>query len=199
MTVFIRYFSAIFFVTYIVVAFVVPSVRTYRATGINPITFGNSDNAHDLAGRWFKIILGLIPFVILLYWTGNNYYHYSLPASYMVHPSIQWTGIALCILSFIWTAAAQWQMGNAWRIGIDEVNRTALVTKGIFALSRNPVFLGMIVTLLGFFLMPNAITLLVLVAGYLLIQIQIRLEEEFLTRQHGKEYKEYRKRVRRLL
>jgi protein-S-isoprenylcysteine O-methyltransferase Ste14 len=31
-------------------------------------------------------------------------------------------------------------MDNSWRIGIDEENKTGLVTKGIFSISRNPIF-----------------------------------------------------------
>jgi protein-S-isoprenylcysteine O-methyltransferase Ste14 len=46
---------------------------------------------------------------------------------------------------------AQYQMSNSWRIGIDEKNKTELVTKGIFY-SRNPIFLGMIISILGIFL-----------------------------------------------
>ena len=60
---------------------------------------------------------------------------------------------------------------------------------GVFRYSRNPIFLGMIVTLTGFFLtIPNALTLLFLVLGFVLIQIQVRLEEEFLIKIHGETY-----------
>jgi protein-S-isoprenylcysteine O-methyltransferase Ste14 len=91
-------------------------------------------------------------------------------------------------------------MGESWRIGIDEERRAPLVRKGVFGLSRNPIFLGMMLTLLGLFLVtPNAVTLLVLVLGVVLIQIQVRLEEEFLSGVHGEEYAEYRRGVRRWL
>ena len=52
--------------------------------------------------------------------------------------------------------------------------------------------------LLGVFLIiPNAVTLIILITGELLIQIQVRLEEEFLTRAHGQAYLAYQKQVRR--
>jgi protein-S-isoprenylcysteine O-methyltransferase Ste14 len=45
------------------------------------------------------------------------------------------------------------------------------VRKGVFGLSRNPIFLGMISTLLGLFLViPNAVTQLACVLGVVLIQ-----------------------------
>ena len=58
----------------------------------------------------------------------------------------------------------------------------------------------MILSLLGLFLTtPNALTGLFLVLGYILIQIQIRLEEEFLTKEHGQKYEAYKQKVRRLI
>ena len=52
--------------------------------------------------------------------------------------------------------------------------------------------------LLGIFLiLPSAATLVILIVGDLLIQIQVRLEEEFLTRSHGIHYRTYQKQVRR--
>ena len=53
-------------------------------------------------------------------------------------------------------------------------------------------------TLFGLFVViPNAVTLLTLGLGVVLIQIQVRLEDEFLARTHGEEYSVYRIRVSR--
>jgi protein-S-isoprenylcysteine O-methyltransferase Ste14 len=50
---------------------------------------------------------------------------------------------------------------NSWRIGIDTKTKTELVTNGLFSISRNPIFFGMIITLIGVFLAtPNALTVL---------------------------------------
>ena len=63
-----------------------------------------------------------------------------------------------------------------------------------------PVFLGMRATLLGLFLvLPNAVTLAIVVLGEALIQIQVRLEEEFLSAKHGTRYAEYQRSTRRWL
>lgn len=194
----IKIFTTLFFVLYLLAAFVWPTYRTWKQTGINPLTFRNADNAHDLVGKWFKITIGLIPVTIVCLWLGENVYRYTLTAWYLDNDSLKLVGIVLCVVSCLWTVIAQYQMGNSWRIGIDETNKSAFVTKGLFGLSRNPIFFGMLLTLMGFFLiLPNALSLLALVCGYLLMQIQIRLEEEFLAKQFGEEYKNYRKQVRR--
>jgi protein-S-isoprenylcysteine O-methyltransferase Ste14 len=103
-------------------------------------------------------------------------------------------------LSFLIIVVAQRNMGNQWRIGIDDRNKTSLVTNGLFGISRNPIFVGVIMIFLGLFLIiPNVITALILVSGYLVIQVQVRLEEEFLRAQLGEEYKHYMNGVGRWL
>lgn len=194
----IKLFSISFFILYMLAAFVWPTYRTWKQTGVNPLTFGNTDNAHDLVGKWFKITIALIPLNIAFYCLGRPFYAYILPVWYMELDFLKILGIAICSASWLWTVIAQYQMGNSWRIGIDEANKTAFVSKGLFGFSRNPIFFGMLLTLLGFFLLlPNALSFVALVCGYLLMQVQIRLEEEFLAKQFGDEYIQYKKQVRR--
>lgn len=89
-------------------------------------------------------------------------------------------------------------MSNSWRVGIDHSAKTELKTNGLFSISRNPVFLGMLVTLAGtFFILPNAITLLVATVSVLLFQVQVRLEEEYLLKIHADTYIAYCKKTRR--
>ena len=50
----------IFIVISLLLVFAVPTYLTYRKTGINPITFGKEDNAHNYIGRIFKILMALL-------------------------------------------------------------------------------------------------------------------------------------------
>jgi len=195
-----KYFLVVWLLVYFAVAFVVPSYRVWKRTGVNPVTFGGADNAHDYIGKLFKIGMLGLTLVVILYAFAPQFYPFLLPVVWLENQIIQIIGIGLLLLSLGWTVAAQIQMGNSWRIGIDEEKKTALVQSGLFRFSRNPIFLGMIVTLIGFFLtIPNALTLLFLSLGFVLIQIQVRLEEEFLTRTQGEGYYEYQRQVRRWL
>jgi protein-S-isoprenylcysteine O-methyltransferase Ste14 len=91
-------------------------------------------------------------------------------------------------------------MGLSWRIGIDTAHATELVQHGLFGVSRNPIFLAMRLSLLGLLLVyPAAATLALLVAGEILIQVQVRLEEQHLLGLHGDAYRAYCARVRRWL
>lgn len=113
---------------------------------------------------------------------------------------VSYVGFLCLIVSLSWTIIVQGHMKNSWRIGIDTETKTELVTTGLFSRSRNPIFFGMILSLVGLFLLtPNVLTGFFLVIGYILIQIQIRLEEEFLTHQHGENYLVYKQKVRRFI
>jgi len=91
-------------------------------------------------------------------------------------------------------------MRASWRIGIDEENKTELITSGFFAISRNPIFLGIMVANIGLFsVLPNAFTLLIIALSTVSINTQIRLEEEFLLKEFGEQYVEYKKNVKRWL
>lgn len=91
-------------------------------------------------------------------------------------------------------------MGASWRIGIDAQRSTELVQHGFFSVSRKPIFLAMRVNLLGLFLVfPAGSTLALLVAGEILMQVQVRLEEQHLLRLNGPAYATYCSRVRRWL
>ena len=54
------------------------------------------------------------------------------------------------------TFAAQLSMGDSWRIGVDDHERTELVTRGAFGFARNPILTAMAITAAGLAAMvPN--------------------------------------------
>ena len=194
----LRYFLPIYLLAYFTAAFLWRSFVVWKKTGINPVVFKGSGSAHDFIGRVFKAVFAFIVVVVVIYAFVPGAYHYLMPLQWFERTGIKSIGIMLLFLSLAWTVLAQAQMGTSWRIGIDSEHRTELVNTGVFRLSRNPIFFGIMVTLLGLFLVvPNVGTLVTLLIGILLIGIQVRLEEEYLTRMHGDKYLEYRRSVRR--
>ncbi len=194
----LRIILPLYLVVYFAVAFVWRSVVVYKTTGINPYVLGGSDNAYDYIGVVFRMTFLAVVGVIILFAASANLYDYAAPLRWLELDFVRWFGLVLLIASLVWTATAQVQMGASWRIGIDKKNRTELVEKGLFSVSRNPIFLGMRLALAGFFLtIPNAVTLLTFVLGDVLMQIQVRLEEEHLRNLHGAKYAEFTERVRR--
>ncbi len=190
----------VYFILFLGVAFVWKTIITARKIKKSPLVLPKDDSAYGLIGFYFKLILIALFLYVSVYAIFPKLYFSFLPFNVLHNRWVIYAGLCLLLISFIWTVAAQQQMQDSWRIGIDHETPTVLVTDGLFAISRNPVFLGMITSLLGLFLVtPNAITLLFLVVGYVLIQVQIRLEEEFLQKQHGTTYIEYRQKTKRLI
>ena len=200
MTPMINYFLLLYFILFFGIAFLGISYVVSRKIKKNPMAFPRDDSAYGLVGLYFKYtLIGLFGYVVARLFVSNNTAVF-MPIPYLEYVWLQYAGIGLMILTFIWVVIAQLQMSDSWRIGIDTDTKTELVTKGLFSVSRNPIFLGMICSLLGLFLVaPNMFTLLFLVVGYILIQIQIRLEETFLTQEHGEAYQQYILHTKRLL
>ncbi len=196
----LQYILPIYFVLYFGIAFVLKSVIIARRIGKNPIVLPKDDSAYGLVGFYFKIVLILIFVYVLAFGLFPSSHIYFMVIEPLKIPTITHVGLALLLISMIWTIIAQGHMKNSWRVGIDAESQTELITTGFFSISRNPIFLGMIISLLGLFLStPNAITAIFLILSYVLIQVQIRLEEEYLTKIHGDAYLSYKRRVRRLL
>jgi protein-S-isoprenylcysteine O-methyltransferase Ste14 len=80
-------------------------------------------------------------------------------------------------------------------------NATTLVTGGIYRRTRNPMYLGLSIVLLGWGVyLANALTLLILPGFVLYItRFQIVPEERALSALFGTQYKAYQARVRRWL
>jgi protein-S-isoprenylcysteine O-methyltransferase Ste14 len=111
------------------------------------------------------------------------------------------TGIAIFVAGLVATVYAQVAMGESWRVGVDEGERTELVTGGPFGVVRNPIFSAMLPASLGLALVvPNVVALVSLAALFVAIEIQVRaVEEPYLLRTHGSAYREYAGRVGRFV
>jgi protein-S-isoprenylcysteine O-methyltransferase Ste14 len=114
---------------------------------------------------------------------------------------IQVIGIVVATAGIAATVYAQLEMGDAWRIGVDEQETTTLVRTGVFGRVRNPIYTAMFTFGLGIALVtPN----LVAFAGFVLlvatIELQVRrVEEPYLLRTHGDTYRDYTASVGRFI
>lgn len=70
--------------------------------------------------------------------------------------AVGWIGVALCLGGLTLLAWSLVSFGQSFRVGIDTQRPDKLITSGIFALSRNPIYVGFALILLGQFLIfPN--------------------------------------------
>lgn len=76
---------------------------------------------------------------------------------------------------------------------------TSLVVTGAFQISRHPMYLGMVLILLGIAIISGTLTPLIVVAvfGILMELVFVRIEEKMLEDQFGATWVAYKKKVRK--
>jgi protein-S-isoprenylcysteine O-methyltransferase Ste14 len=110
-------------------------------------------------------------------------------------------GIVLAAGGGLAVFAAQLGMGESWRIGVSDEERTELVTGGWFSLVRNPIYSAMILGWTGFALIvPTWLGFAAVIAVAAGLELQVRaVEEPYLLRTHGGAYRAYAARVGRFV
>jgi protein-S-isoprenylcysteine O-methyltransferase Ste14 len=186
-----RYFAALTIV--LMMAMVLTRVLLMRRKGIEAMKFGKIDKTDFL----------IPPFAL--------FYFYLVFANAFGFPSVStqeffrsegigWVGVIFCLAGLLLLLWSLVSFGQSFRVGIDIEHPDKLITSGVFAFSRNPIYVAFALILLGQFLIfPNWILLVYLGAGTWLFHRQVLREEDYLKKHHGGEYLEYCNRVRRYL
>jgi protein-S-isoprenylcysteine O-methyltransferase Ste14 len=181
---------------YLLIALVWPTWRTWQRTRVFPVVFHRkAETAQRIVGALLGLFLAaLAAWSVLCAWLE--------PGRLGILPlATEWHAVGWLLLlgGLVLTLFAQAQMGASWRIGIDD-RPTQLVTGGLFALSRNPIFSGMFLTLAGIVLIaPAPWPLTGGAAALVIVSLQVRLEERHLLEIHGSAYMSYASRVGRFL
>jgi len=176
--------------------FIGRTIQLYVRDGIRVVTMIRGKPAAEKAVE----VVFLLAFPL---WVADVILH-AWPGGPSIDPMLfsttwtRWVGAPLAAAGVGLFAWALVSFGRSWRVGVDHGSPGALVTSGVFALSRNPIFLAMDLFLVGAALMsgrwiPAAVAVVAL-AGF---HRQIRNEERFLENHYGDSYRAYRNRVRR--
>jgi len=179
----------------LLIALVAGRVLMLRRRGVNVFLFGATDKSDFL----------LMPLMLFMFYVVlSGAFQLPLPAilkdSFWQAAALRWLGLAVCGLSLIWFAMTLVSFGESFRVGIDEQAPDKLVTAGMFALSRNPLYVGFYGFFLGMFLIyPNLALLVFIILFAAAIHRQILREEKFLLAHYGEAYEAYAQRVKRYL
>ena len=179
---------------------VVRSLVSRVRDGVNPYVIDHGRPVEGFIGAVFLVLMAvLVAYLPAISLYPELQYALGMPVVAEV-AGLRWTAAGLMFGAIVWTGWAQFVMGSSWRVGIPEGETLALRRDGPFGLSRNPIFLGMLTFLLGLTLWsPTHVTIAVLLVAYVVIEVQVRLEEQYLHRTHGSEYDAYARQVRRWL
>jgi protein-S-isoprenylcysteine O-methyltransferase Ste14 len=93
---------------------------------------------------------------------------------------------------------AVFTMQDNWRAGIPEKDKTELVTKGIFRISRNPAFLAFDLVYIGLlFCFFNWFLFVFTIWAIIMLHLQIKQEEKHLTTMFREDYTQYMQQTKR--
>jgi protein-S-isoprenylcysteine O-methyltransferase Ste14 len=177
----------------LLLAMVLSRVLLLRQRGVTAVKFGQIDKTDFL-----------IPPVMLFYFYLVFAAAFGWPSvvrrPFFYPGPIAWLGVAACaagLLLLLWSLIS---FKQSFRIGIDTDRPDTLITTGIFAFSRNPIYVAFAFVLLGeFLILPNWIFLAYLGGFLLLVHRQVLREEDYLKAHYGQQYLNYCHRVRRYL
>lgn len=175
----------------LLLALVLTRVAFLRRHGVQAMKFGDLDKTDFL----------IPPFVL--------FYFYSVFATAFDWPTVDrgrffhsdivaWAGVLFCVaglLLLVWSIVS---FGRSFRVGIDVDHPDKLITNGVFAFSRNPIYVAFAMVLVGqFLILPNWITLIYFLAAIWLFHRQVLREEDYLRGHYGEAYLDYCNHVRR--
>lgn len=197
---FLDYFQMTSVVIFVLIVFGrASSLRLSR--GINPIAIGGGKKGLVRAVELISFA-GLVAWMveIFLYALHCNFRIFPTPLDTLLFDSsvARLIGVVLITCGLIIFALAFVSFGDSWRVGFDIKTPGALVTSGLFAVTRNPIYVFIDFWFVGIFLINGTLVFLIFAAlAFAAVHWQILKEEDFLDKLYGKPYQDYCKRTGR--
>ena len=171
--------------------------------GINPIVIGGGKKG---LVRIVELVAfgGLVLWILelVLYAVHANFHIFPAPLNQVLIDSqvSRTVGATLVFVGLLFFLGAFVSFGDSWRVGFDIKTPGDLVTGGIFALSRNPIYVFLDLWFIGVFLMNGRVIFLIFaILTLIVIHWQILQEEAFLSKLYNEPYHQYRSQTGRYL
>ena len=162
---------------------------------INPIALGGGKRGLPLAAELIAfagLSIWVIEVLLFAFHSGFHLFPSPLRAQLIDSLPARVVGVVLVTLGLILFALAFISFGDSWRVGVDMKTPGALVTKGIFAVSRNPIYVFLDIWFIGVFLINGTMIFLIFaVLAVAVLHWQILQEETFLLKLYGEPYQNY--------
>jgi protein-S-isoprenylcysteine O-methyltransferase Ste14 len=127
--------------------------------------------------------------------------HNLLPLAYWLEGPLRWLGVPLGFAGYVLVVRSRGLFAQRGTTIRPFQQSSELVTDGFFRWSRNPMYSGLVLTVLGLaFLLGSAVAFAAVPLFWALLLLRfVRHEERWLEERFGEQYCAYKQRVRRWL
>jgi protein-S-isoprenylcysteine O-methyltransferase Ste14 len=134
--------------------------------------------------------------IVLAYFLGRF-----VPLPFVVPRVLRNSGLLLAFVGFLLGIGAFWEFRKAGTTLDPHGSSKQIVTSGIYRFSRNPIYLGFLLMVIGLPLTSGSYWGIVLAPFYVMLmdRLVIQHEEAYLEKKFGQTYTSYMSRVRRWL
>jgi protein-S-isoprenylcysteine O-methyltransferase Ste14 len=109
-------------------------------------------------------------------------------------------GLAVLVASTVFTLWARFALGTSWSVAPKVQGDHQLRTRGPYAVTRHPIYTGVLGMLLGATLLSGIGQWIVLFpVGLIVFEVKIRMEERLMVATFPEEYPRYRRQVPQLI
>ena len=125
--------------------------------------------------------------------------HLLLPVKLLLFPPVTYLGLIAIALGIIIILFCAYLFKRNQTAIVPFRESSYLIREGIFSFSRNPIYLGMIITLIGVWIYSGSLTPVFVIPlfSWLIQEVFIKEEEQMLEKKFGEDYGEYKATVRR--
>jgi protein-S-isoprenylcysteine O-methyltransferase Ste14 len=183
-----------FLTAYLVVFFC--SIFWVKRKGKDPM--GATSKYGSLA-KLSSVFTALWVAILLLCSFYPEYTNYVYPFLEMASNLWVISGFVIMGIGFVLEATGIYTLGENFRVSFPK-EKTALVTRGIYGKTRNPIVLSVFLFVLGTFLVsPNVLTFINLIGNMITFNAKASDEERFLAKRFGRRWKSYAARTGKYL
>ena len=148
---------------------------------------------------WIGWMLVIAVWIGQPFFVGEKAWAFVRLCPLLTHVAVMIAGLALIAAGYAGTLWCYGIMGSAWRIGVNEQEKNALVTSGPFARVRHPIYALQVVMLTGAVcLLPTACSLVLLAFHLACVWLKAADEESYLLATHCEAYRAHIARTGRL-
>jgi len=115
-------------------------------------------------------------------------------------PAVEWVGASLAVLAFLLTFPCWLGMGPSWSLAVVPNKKSQLITSGMFARVRHPIYaLSILLMLATVIAVPSWLMAGVALVHWTMLRMKAVSEEHYLLSLHGPQYADYCQRTGRFL